>query len=254
MKQIAKKTSILIVCMTLLTSPVWGKGIAVVTNTIHNMSTSQPAIYGNTYRSSNVDQVCVFCHTPHGGSLDGPLWNHSAPVNNFTHYNSVTLSGIVGENRPVRNESLICMSCHDGSIAVNTLHNNPNEIGSDPVYLAGLNPNVPIIGMAGGVPAAKIGAVFGDISVSGNLTDDHPISFSYNDVLTAINNTPKEFEIRTVAAAELNGVRFYGPENYVECTSCHDPHVDYVTQQPEYAPFLITPNTGSALCLACHDK
>ena len=35
---------------------------------------------------------------------------------------------------------------------------------------------------------------------------------------------------------------------YVECASCHDPH------NSTNATFLRIANTGSALCLACHDK
>ena len=36
-------------------------------------------------------------------------------------------------------------------------------------------------------------------------------------------------------------------EPFVECASCHDPHTSNAT-------FLRIPNTGSAVCLACHVK
>ena len=36
-------------------------------------------------------------------------------------------------------------------------------------------------------------------------------------------------------------------EPFVECASCHDPHTTTAT-------FLRIPNTGSAVCLACHVK
>lgn len=36
-------------------------------------------------------------------------------------------------------------------------------------------------------------------------------------------------------------------EPFVECASCHDPHTANAT-------FLRIPNSGSAVCLACHVK
>jgi predicted CXXCH cytochrome family protein len=39
----------------------------------------------------------------------------------------------------------------------------------------------------------------------------------------------------------------------MECSSCHDPHVDYVADA-DYTPFLIRPNDRSKLCLTCHIK
>jgi hypothetical protein len=59
----------------------------------------------------------------------------------------------------------------------------------------------------------------------------------------------------TVANAQADGVRFFGATNYIECSTCHDPHVNYsASGDPAYTPFLITPNTNSNLCLACHIK
>jgi len=48
----------------------------------------------------------------------------------------------------------------------------------------------------------------------------------------------------------------------LECSSCHDPHVAYDDWHPladgnedlAYMPFLIMPNSASALCLSCHNK
>ena len=43
-----------------------------VANTVHNLSSSGPGVF----KSLTVDQVCVFCHTPHGAQPASPLWNH----------------------------------------------------------------------------------------------------------------------------------------------------------------------------------
>ena len=37
----------------------------------------------------------------------------------------------------------------------------------------------------------------------------------------------------------------------VECASCHDPHVEETATRKT---FLRIANTGSALCLTCHNK
>ena len=91
----------------------------------------------------------------------------------------------------------------------------------------------------------------------GNLTDDHPISFSYAGVLSSgeyAPTGPKANKLHLLQEAKDKGVDFFGPsKDMVECSSCHDPHVDYVTNAA-YRPFLITTNAGSALCLACHIK
>ena len=238
----------------------WGKGIAGVANTIHNLSST--ATVTTYYESDNVDEVCVFCHTPHGGLLTGPLWNHSLPsASSFTHYNSTTLSSYLqglSVTRNVNDESLLCMACHDGSVAVDHLINDPNSISPDPVYIFGGNVDVEIADLFG-FTSSRIGSTRATPAGFGDLSDDHPISFSYDDVLAdpMYDGGSKDGEMYTAAEAVTAEVRFFGLTNRVECSSCHDPHVDYITaalNQADYAPFLITPNTGSALCLACHNK
>jgi hypothetical protein len=267
-----KQTSKLIGCLVILlclTVPVQAKGPAGVAETVHNLSSGAS---WNIYSSDNVDEVCVFCHTPHGGLLTGPLWNHSLPdATSFTHYNSATLSTYLQGlpvSRTINDESLLCMSCHDGSVAVDHLINKPNSIGSDPITIFGNNKDVPIVDLMGGV-GARIGGSLADTAGSGDLSDDHPISFSYNLVLADPAyqaGGSKDGELRPVgdsgsSATALGwkgeGVRFFGSDYRVECSSCHDPHVNYESiagGNEDYRPFLIRPNTGSDLCLSCHDK
>jgi len=247
--------------MLLLTvaSIAWGKGIGNVANTIHNLSTSQNPMYLGVYSAHDVSEVCVFCHTPHGGLLTGPLWNHSMPsASSFTHYNSATLSTYLQDldaTRNVNDESLLCMACHDGSVAVNHLVNVPNSLNGAFIDMGLADGTDVFIVDIFNTPGSRIGASLGNLSDTGDLSDDHPISFSYDEVLldSAYDGGSKDGELWPVGTAVSNEVRFFGSTNRVECSSCHDPHVDYIAQ-PTYAPFLITPNTGSALCLACHNK
>jgi predicted CXXCH cytochrome family protein len=267
MKQLLKRILLLSVLAVLVTSPVFGKSTTQnVKNTIHNMSSSAGLDTGYFfYESDNVDQVCVFCHTPHGGLLTGPLWNHELPVNvqnSFTHYNSATVSSYLSGlsvGRIVNDESLLCMSCHDGSVATTHLINNPNTLApaDNPTILGLPGEIVGLFGQTGG----RIGASLADtMTETGNLSDDHPISFSYDSVVNDAKYTSsaspyyQQLRLATLAANyKGEGVRFFGTDNRVECSSCHDPHVDYETDTA-YTPFLIRPNTGSDLCLACHIK
>lgn len=267
MKQLLKRILLLSVLMVLVSSTVWAKSTTQnVANTVHNLSSSSTYFF---YQSDNVDEVCVFCHTPHGGSLTGPLWNHSLPAaNSFTHYNSATVSSYLSGlpvSRNVNDESLLCMACHDGSVGATHLINNPNSLAPAEVPTIIGDPDVEIQGLFGQT-GGRIGASLADtFNETGNLSDDHPISFSYDDVLADAKYTsgPYANTLRQVGNSgdfssalgwlDGEGVRFFGADNRVECSSCHDPHVDYITDS-DYTPFLIRPNTGSNLCLACHVK
>ncbi len=223
---------------------------------------------GSSPYITDEDQICVFCHTPHGGSLTGPLWNRTNPNSTWSHYNSASMSSYLqglSVSRTVENESLLCMSCHDGSISVNHVLNLPNDrngalintqvaLGGDPLD------DTKIISL-GGTGGARIGE--STSLASGDLSDDHPISFSYAGVLASSEYTvgSKVGELHSVTDAVTAGVQFFDGgvtgDDRVECSSCHDPHVNYNTGQggdADYAPFLIMPNNGSALCLACHNK
>lgn len=251
--------TVLAVMLLFVTTFAWAvPGPMDVSAGTHNLgSTGTYAV-----KATNEDEVCIFCHTPHGGALNVPLWNHALPdtsVDGFTHYTSTTLSGFFStpgmENtRPVSTESLLCLGCHDGTTAMNSISNISNRaVGGLPPDLANGQPmpamwwNNPVIGDPAdplAVPAIPAGR---------NLTDDHPISFSYTDAQAHADNNGK---LDTLANAKSDGVRFFGTDNRVECSTCHDPHVNYngAGGDPDYTPFLVTPNTASALCLACHLK
>ena len=273
------KTKILVSLLTgvallasALPSGVAAKGPANVAATVHNFSsTARDSTGGPSQFRSNQTEICVFCHTPHGGSLTGPLWNRTNPTSPWQHYDSQTLGSYLGNlanNRPVSDESLLCMSCHDGSIAVNHLINAPNA-GPSPVKSLGGDDME--IGL-GFVVGSRIGGSPGNEMGVGDLRDDHPISFSYDDVWNSADyqgTGAKVGKLHPVAFAESppfspgEGVRFFNRPmnglggNRVECSTCHDPHVEYGSYagvNMDYAPFLIMKNAGSNLCLACHNK
>ncbi|HBT83844.1 MAG TPA: hypothetical protein DEB35_10775 [Desulfuromonas sp.] len=254
MKLHTTRIVILGILLLVLAQPSWARGPAGVSNTIHNLSVTAPLdpVFITAFYRSNEDEVCIFCHTPHGGSLTGPLWNHTLSGATFTHYNSATISTYLqglATNRPPNDESLLCLSCHDGTISVYSMYNTSNDIGQP------YNDNLGI-GSEDTRMAWQWGG--GGPDLTPDLSNDHPISFSYNSVLASYpyaSGDPKAGALRAAAVATGAGVRFFGTAQRVECSSCHDPHVDYLSAGNEaYAPFLVTTNTGSKLCLACHNK
>lgn len=264
-----KTVVLLLVVLLLAVTPALALGPQNVSRTIHNLSSTPNAegwdavmgVFGYEAYATDEDEVCIFCHTPHGGSLDAPLWNH--PFSNatsdiksaayFTHYTSSTLTAAAAnQSRPVNAESLVCLTCHDGSIATNRVINPSNDIGQ-PMNL-GVGDRAVEVEIQMFLPA-RIGQNLETGNFTGDLSDDHPISFSY----TAAEGDVNETGLHPVGTAETNGVRFFGAGKNVECSSCHDPHVSYEpaldgSANAAYKPFLIMPNTGSDLCLACHNK
>lgn len=269
--------------------------------TVHNLSNNTNINNGLTGEGRNysasatgqADQVCIFCHTPHNASPAIPLWNKVYTPGVETSYrlytSSATLHGAAkGASITANSESLLCLSCHDGKTAINVLHNSTyrdSSSGSDAV--------VNIDGTFSGAGAfalgqqwsgaftnynrANLGAVRsadGSIpslaaSTNGtNLTDDHPVGFSYTTAYGQDNAGLK--------ATPDAGIRLFGPTKRVECSSCHNPHMYYgsglagstrvyydtdittplvaTAAQKAKTPFLNIANTGSKLCLGCHTK
>ena len=78
-----------------------------------------------TVKAVSETQVCVFCHTPHNGSREAPLWNRSSSGQTYAPYTSSTAQAHPGQ--PTGNSKL-CLSCHDGTIALGLVHSRPAGI------------------------------------------------------------------------------------------------------------------------------
>ena len=209
---------------------------------------------GESWNTRAADQhtVCSVCHTPHhADATAGPLWNHTSTSGGFTMY-SLSSPGAKIKYTPESGPaaaSLACLSCHDGTIAVNSYGGSPS-------------------------PGAS-----GTITNSANLTKDlshsHPISLTYDTTLASPTKDKWLFNPDTTTVTppvsgggafvsgsdmSLNGFLLNG-NHRVECSSCHDVH------NQEGSPFDISNNPklvkivgvdanndGSLLCRACHNK
>jgi predicted CXXCH cytochrome family protein len=183
-----------------------------IVNTKHNLSVSGPG----TIKAVSESEICVFCHTPHNGRPDHPLWNRNDPTLNYTLYGSSTTQAIPGQPDGA---SILCLSCHDGTIALGSV----------------ISRTVPIL-FQGGVTTMPSGVS----NLTQNISNDHPISFIYNSALAAADGELKDPATLTGPVKLSNGK--------LQCTSCHDPHKNV------YTSFLVATNQSSDLCAYCHQQ
>jgi predicted CXXCH cytochrome family protein len=189
-------------------------GHAGVAATKHNLSVSGPG----TVKAATESEICIFCHAPHNTAPTGALWNRRAPASTYTPYTSSTSRGSAGQPNGA---SLLCLSCHDGTIALGELLSRAATVS-----------------MSGGVTTMPAGT--GRLGT--DLSDDHPVSFAYTAALV----TARGGEL--VNPTTLTGKVKLDASGQMQCTSCHDPHDD------ANGKFLVTSNAASALCQTCHTK
>jgi predicted CXXCH cytochrome family protein len=216
---------------------------------------STPGGYGGTTvtGTAGADEICIFCHAPHtngritmptDGSVvqaDAPLWNHTITSQTFTPYTSGTLNSVPGQPNGT---SKLCLSCHDGSIALEAY--GKATTGTHFIYDSKFGGTGSTTGAAGATSSTKL--------IGTDLTNDHPISFVYDAALVAADKELNDPVTATILPG-LNSVtgtikeKLLDRTGQVQCTSCHDVH-----NTAGINKLLKVNNTGSALCLTCHNK
>lgn len=207
MNRKSKITTLLAGVVGLVFSMYGSGAFATVVGSVHDFSGS----FGG-------GEICKACHTPHNAKavVGAPLWNHEVSTATYTLYTSATFQGSGSIGQP-SGTSKLCLSCHDGTVA---LENYGTVTGGTQIIAAARN--------------------FGT-----DLSNDHPISFTYDDTLAGVDGglaLPGVDGIN-LAAVELTG-------NTVECASCHDVH----NNAGGFATLLRVSNANSDLCLTCHTK
>lgn len=222
-----------------------GVSFAGITNTKHDLSKNSTA----AIRSGNQSQICVFCHTPHNAIQNVPLWNRSgaSAASAYRLYTSSKSLTTVAHNASLYNDSqsLFCMSCHDGTVG---------ELASR-VNKMGVTDDGAAINMTGGAAIWTGGtASTGAAMLGTNLTNDHPVGFSYGTAYTQDGGATGGLNTAASVSTAFGGKTVFFTANAgavadsMECSSCHAVHDN------THAPFLRTTNQGSKLCLACHNK
>lgn len=210
---------------------------ASIVGSSHDLSSSGT----HTNKSTDIDRICAFCHTPHKadlGVVNAPLWNRTTvDITASTQlYNSSTLTAIASPGAALvtsinTTDVPLCLSCHDGASMNSALTNAPNVTGTT---------------MPTNMGATSVARLFDG---SNALTNDHPVGFNFSTA-----STQDAGGLNTLTEASAAGVNFYGANNEdMWCSSCHNVHVPG-TSTDNTAPFLRTSNAASSLCLACHAK
>jgi len=270
---------------------VSGQALAQIAITKHNLGSTGTAGNNRVTGSgaAGTDEICVFCHTPHASNTamtSAPLWNKTVPANTYDVYDTIVSSTIDGTvlqpGAGTGSVSVACLSCHDGTQAMDNIINAPGSGGYD------------IGGGAATGRAYTWDTGTGRVNTDGfllngggfianlgiDLKNDHPVGIQYCGGGVNVGNatiaTCRDGDFNALTSATINaqlvwwvdsgtsaGLRdkgdmiLYsrdfgagagngvGPS--VECASCHDPHSANTT-------FLRKSNAGSAVCLACHNK
>ena len=234
---------------------------------------------GNQYLQTT-DEICVFCHTPHGAQnmsvVNAPLWNRLAGTATYMMYSTGTMQCTAAQLNGSGSMSLACLSCHDGTQAMDSMINKPgssgfatsgSRIGGN--WYSGTSLKTSGVGglgdgFIGTVPT--VGTFDSAVILGTNLSNDHPIGMAYcgggqaavgslagcadTDFNPQVSGANGSFWVGTSSTQKEN-MRTYGTSPAtatVECGSCHDPH------SAVNRTFLRTSNAGSAVCLTCHAK
>ncbi len=236
-----------------------------INGTVHDLPGNKNGMsYGNA--ADTLNRICIFCHAPHNTirlnpSLDAasaggsnvaadavftylPLWNHTltsqyasyqlynngpgAPLSG-SHASQAILNGMTPGS-----VSLLCLSCHDGSVAVNAYGN------------AAAQPS-------GSYTPAPAGTISGQYVIGqGNyLGNHHPIGFDYE----LAQSQDAELRPSSTVMSNYNSVQttiadhLYAGTN-MECGTCHSVH----NKNNSGERLLWRSDVNSQLCLTCHDK
>ena len=206
--------------------------IGSIANTRHNMTMDYTSAGGpdvgfnmNGYRN-DYGAICVYCHTPHGANsqIQAPLWNRTINAGTYQLYDKpTTLMRAVSTPGPT---SLTCLSCHDGTIAIDSVLNMPgsgwnpidnstnNEVGtSDQAFLsqwqaagnegpppgthATLGPDLGVGAGSDTCARCHLGDIIGTkgtlepftaFMVGTDLRNDHPVGVLFPDVYTPVTD------------------------------------------------------------------
>lgn len=226
----------------LISSAVYAQSI---TTTLHNFNT-------NANAQSADGQICKYCHTPHKASTTRAIWNHRLTVGAYTYSDNAagtTTSGTtLRTNFNANQSSLLCLSCHDGTVALGDVY---NAGGGVPGVATFTGANVTGGGMLQGpnliaVPATR------------DLRGNHPIGIPYagetyygtpsQATVGAGNYWPQATGTTQPVGVPALTLSSDGTGYGVECGTCHNPH------GTTYSYLLKSDTANSAICRACHNK
>ncbi len=256
-----------------------------IANTPHNLGSGNnfdktPSGNSPSNHSNNTAEICVFCHTPHGGDNTAavPIWNRKLGIGGdntnlqYKRYSSLGTTTFDASEAPIGSVTIACLSCHDGTQAIDNIMNLPGSGGYNSTTGAR-------IGNFVGGDTDGNGKLGDPAKIVQNLTtdlsNDHPVSMQFGGggvsvgTPTPAKTVDPDFHVPQNMAAPStstlqklwyieSGSNSLNPtgrdrediilytrnelgtlQPFVECGSCHDPH------NSENQTFLRISNTGA---------
>lgn len=209
--------TMVIAAITAAAGPLNAERGKSIVNTPHNLSTGGGKGV-HDIKSTVEGRICIYCHAPHHATSVTPLWSRQLSDKTYDLYKPANMVATVQQPR---GPSRLCLSCHDGTIALGLLSGSTV-----------LDPSLTSFSAMPREPDPRKNPDLGT-----DLSDDHPISFEY---------TPKP-ELQNPAVLGLKGIKL-DQDIYVECTTCHNPHNNL------NGNFLVAnvDTQHDALCVICH--
>lgn len=188
-----------------------------ITNSAHDFSTM----------GWSGGEICKPCHTPHNAAPNLPrLWNHEITTATYIMHGGTGTAA-----NDLDTISRLCMSCHDGTVALDSF---------------------------GGTSGTNF--MPGRYNLGTDLTNDHPIgsdaeyppepqpswwasAFRPANSNHQVSNGWGNLNLKSWVNS--GGVTMY----VVGCTTCHNPH-----NRGNYGHMLNFSNSASRVCLTCHIK
>lgn len=283
------KTSIAKLALGLTLVSMSSIAMAGIADTKHNLGSS-----GTHNFTSSTTEICVFCHTPHGAdsSAAAPLWNRTLGTEGmYQTYSSLGTTTLDSDSAGVGSVSLACLSCHDGTQAMNTVINSPGggttgdvNVAIDPITdlpyfiskAAGIDCTATDGSCGGFNEFNQMSQVAEMIYLSTDLRNDHPISIQYAGAVNGHTAKDGDFKAATSTTVGNGQTVWYvdvgtagngkqksdlplynrtgtGALAGEALVECATCHDPHTSAT---ATFLRNPagNTGSATCLSCHVK
>ena len=227
MTRLRERRSLLIWALftgALLGGPVSSQQESVI-GTVHNLSVTGPG----EIRSLSETEICKFCHIPHNAETPVPLWGHALSQAQY-EVPDIRVGGTRVPAPQPDGASRLCLSCHDGTVALGDITSEPRAI--------------PMVGgdrLRPGQPGY----------IGTDLSGSHPISFVVQDGLAGTEGPESDMTLRPLSAIQADGDVALDAAGKMQCTSCHDPHSDRYYEAGRVPRFWVKP-TVEEVCLTCH--
>jgi predicted CXXCH cytochrome family protein len=232
-----------------------------INGSVHDLRRANTRVGYKSSPADSLDRLCIFCHAPHhtyklttAGAIGTgpiapanatylPLWNHTITTMVFIPYKNGPDEPINGPKRSqaidtfdkIGATSLLCLSCHDGSISVNEYGHAPQNPASQ---------------SSGGL---TIDTEY-NIGKDGYLANHHPIGFPY-DVVAGLDPEIYQSNIAVFdqtydGKTDIIPVANLLPGGKMECSTCHAVH----NKGNSGEKLLYVSDKNSNLCFSCHNK